>query len=304
MEYREHFELLVAPMRNADREVLKGVFLNGLHEEIKAEMKLYPAEDLADLMDRALLLEEKNSAMRGGKSKEEDKRGWKEKGGFGGRFSTNSGETRGRFIQPNVSYQSKGAGGTQGNEGKPQHLKEGTENTNNEGKIPERKWNGGQRLTQTELQERSRRGLCFKCGEKWGREHICAKKNFQLILIEGKDEEEEEEVFEEAEDGEFVLEGKVLQLSLNSKEGLTSNRSFKVKGKIGEREILILVDCGATSNFISQELVAELEIPVVATSEYVVEVGNGARERNSGVCKNLKLEVQGTPSFSTSLFWA
>ena len=45
----------------------------------------------------------------------------------------------------------------------------------------------------------------------------------------------EEDVFEEAEDGEFVLEGKVLQLSLNNKEGLTSNRSFKVKGRIGER---------------------------------------------------------------------
>lgn len=150
-------------------------------------------------------------------------------------------------------------------------------------------------MSQNELQERSRKGLCFKCGEKWGREHVCSMKNYQLILMEVKEEEEEEEVFEEAEDGEFVLEGKVLQLSLNSKEGLTSNRSFKVKGQIGEREILILIDCGATSNFISQDLVAELEIPIIATSEYVVEVGNGAKERNYGVCKNLKLEVQGIP---------
>lgn len=151
-------------------------------------------------------------------------------------------------------------------------------------------------MSQTELQERSRKGLCFKCREKWGREHVCTKKNFQLILMEvEEDEEEEEEVFEEAEDGEFVLEGKVLQSSLNSKEGLTSNGSFKVQGRIGDREIWMLVDCGATNNFISQVLVNELDLPVVATTEYVVEVGNGAKERNSGVCKNLKLEAQGIP---------
>ncbi|XP_057444723.1 uncharacterized protein LOC130736966 [Lotus japonicus] len=293
MEYREAFELLAAPMRNADREVLKGVFLNGLQEDIKAEMKLYPADDLAELMDRALLLEEKNSAMRGGKLRDDDKRGWKEKGGTGGRYFPSIGDNKGRFANSAANHQNRGGTGTAENEGKNLVNKGGT--GSNEGKIPEKKWNGGQRLSQTELQERSRKGLCFKCGEKWGREHICAMRNYQLILVEGEEEEEEDEVFEEAEDGEFILEGKVLQLSMNSKEGLTSNRSFKVKGKIGSREVLILVDCGATSNFISQELVVELDIPVIATSEYIVEVGNGARERNSGVCNYLKLEVQGIP---------
>lgn len=46
------------------------------------------------------------------------------------------------------------------------------------------------------------------------------------MLVEG--EEEEEEYFEVAEEEELILEGKTLQLSLCSKEGLTSNRSFKV----------------------------------------------------------------------------
>lgn len=97
MEYREQFELVAAPMRNADSEVLKGVFLNGLQEEIKAEMKLYPAEDLAELMDRALLLEEKNMAIKGGKSREDDKRGWKDKGGIGERIFPVWGKTEEDF---------------------------------------------------------------------------------------------------------------------------------------------------------------------------------------------------------------
>ncbi|XP_057453204.1 uncharacterized protein LOC130745077 [Lotus japonicus] len=291
MAYRESFEEAAAPMRGADREILKGVFQNGLQEEIRAEMKLYPAADLAGLMDRALLIEEKNSALRGGKTKEEDKRGWKDKGGIGVKFSSN-GE---KHTNSSSSYVGKNTAGGQGQEGKTTQSKESNEGSGNEAKVPERKWNGGQRLSQSELQERSRKGLCFKCGEKWGKEHVCTKKHYQFILIEGEEDEEEEEIFEEAEDGEFILEGKVLQLSLNSKEGLTSNQSFKIRGRIGGREVLILVDCGATSNFISQELVAELGLQVIATTEYVVEVGNGAKERNSGVCKNLKIEAQGIP---------
>ncbi|KAJ1394944.1 hypothetical protein SESBI_33769 [Sesbania bispinosa] len=35
------------------------------------------------------------------------------------------------------------------------------------------KWvDGGKRLSQTELQEMSKKGLRFKCGEKWGPEHV------------------------------------------------------------------------------------------------------------------------------------
>lgn len=58
---------------------------------------------------------------------------------------------------------------------------------------------------------------------------------------------------EEPEQGEAELEmeAKILQLSLRSKEGLTSNRSFKVQGRIHQRPVLILIDSGALSNFIS-----------------------------------------------------
>lgn len=118
------------------------------------------------------------------------------------------GENRGRYSNFYVSSQSKGGAGNQDNEGKQAQNKVNPGNSETEGKPLEKKWNGGQRLSQNELQERSRKGLCFKCGEKWGREHVCSMKNYRLILMEV--EEEEEEVFVEAEDGEFVLEGKVL----------------------------------------------------------------------------------------------
>ncbi|KAJ1431559.1 hypothetical protein SESBI_07094 [Sesbania bispinosa] len=54
----------------------------------------------------------------------------------------------------------------------------------------------------------------------------------------------------------------------------------------GRRQVLILVYCGATSNFISRELVAELNLPFENTPEYTVEVGTGEKVKGRGLCKD------------------
>lgn len=40
-DYREQFEPYAGPLRGKDLEYLKGIFLNGLKEEIRVEMKLH-----------------------------------------------------------------------------------------------------------------------------------------------------------------------------------------------------------------------------------------------------------------------
>lgn len=67
---------------------------------------------------------------------------------------------------------------------------------------------GGRRLSQAELEERSRKGLCFKCGEKWGKDHMRKFKHLQLVLCEGSGEEENEG--ESEEESELELEAKTL----------------------------------------------------------------------------------------------
>ena len=44
MEYREKFELHVAPLHRKDHVMLDSIFFNGLKEEIKAELKLYDSK--------------------------------------------------------------------------------------------------------------------------------------------------------------------------------------------------------------------------------------------------------------------
>lgn len=55
----------------------------------------------------------------------------------------------------------------------------------------EKNLTGARKLSQAKLQERSKKGLCFKCGEKWGPEHSCKMKYYQLLLVEGREEGQE-----------------------------------------------------------------------------------------------------------------
>ncbi|CAJ2679667.1 unnamed protein product [Trifolium pratense] len=236
--------------------MLESIFLNGLKEEIQAELKLYESHDLADLMDKALLIEEKNEVVwkRGS--------GWRDRGGTS------------RFKDPG-EY-----GGF-----KKENGKSGSVNTDN------RK---GRSLNPAELEERSKKGLCFKCGDKWNREHVCKFKHMQLKLCEASSEEEEGEdwVEEQKEEVELVEELKTLQLSLQSKEGFTSNKSFKVWADIGGRRVLTLIDSGATSNFIASKLVNELSLAVTETPAYIIEVGIGEKVKNHRVCEELGFSIQ------------
>ena len=50
MEYRDQFELVtLGTMRNVDLEIVKGIFLNGLREELQTKLQLYEHESLAQL---------------------------------------------------------------------------------------------------------------------------------------------------------------------------------------------------------------------------------------------------------------
>jgi hypothetical protein len=226
MEYREKFEMLVAPIRREERVMLDSIFLKGLKEEIQAELKLFECQDLAELMDRALLLEEKNEAFL--------------KRGIGGRE-----RAEGRDRNSTTKFRDPGDFGGARKE------------VEKSGTVSGDRWKG-KRLSPAELEDRHKRGLCFKCGEKWGRDHTCKFKHMSLRLCEwNSDEEDNEEVIEDSGEEEVVGGLKTLQLSLHSKEGFTSNKSFKVWTMIGERQVCTLIDSGATSNFITSGLVEE-----------------------------------------------
>ncbi|KAE9594889.1 putative nucleotidyltransferase, Ribonuclease H [Lupinus albus] len=75
-------------------------------------------------------------------------------------------------------------------------------------------------------------------------------------------------------------------------KGFTSSKSWKMEGTLGCRPVIVMIDCGASHNFISKKLVDSLQLQVEKTKTYVVEVGDGHHIKCQGKCSNLKLLVQ------------
>ncbi|GKB95105.1 ty3-gypsy retrotransposon protein, partial [Tanacetum coccineum] len=113
------------------------------------------------------------------------------------------------------------------------------------------------RLTEAEFTEKRSKGLCFKCDEKFLPGHRCPTKT--------------------------------LQVSLNSVIGFTYPRTMKLCGNIGGIDIVVLIDSGATHNFLSQELVKHLGLFVSRTGSVGVMMGNGNFEKSHGMCKRVLL---------------
>ncbi|KAL4014089.1 hypothetical protein IC575_026281 [Cucumis melo] len=85
------------------------------------------------------------------------------------------------------------------------------------------------------------------------------------------------------------IENLNIELSINSVVGLTNPGTMKVKGKIGEEEVVILIDCGATHNFIAEKLVDKLKLPMRETPNYGVILGLGITIKGRGVCGDVEL---------------
>ncbi|KAL4010180.1 hypothetical protein IC575_030485 [Cucumis melo] len=156
------------------------------------------------------------------------------------------------------------------------------------------------RLPDAEFQARKEKGLCFRCNEKYSADHRCKMKELrELKTFVVKKEGEEYEIIEENAAEEKTLESPqeeekqktFAELSLNSVVGLNDPGTMKVKGKIQEREVIILIDCGATHNFISEKLVESLQLPVKETGHCGVILGSGTAVQGKGICENVEIQL-------------
>lgn len=192
-EYREKFELYVGPLKFADTTYLKGIFLNGLKEVIRAELKLHPEETLAELMDFAQGVDDKNNLVTIGRNSTCS----------GGKQMRTYNNTRmvtwelGVKQQTQTSMLAVGSSTEEGIVAKPT------------GTFRSRDF---RKLTEAEMQERSRKGLCFRCDEKFSPGHVSANKQLHVLVLAVEDEKCELE--KEPKSLEMEEELKNFQLSM------------------------------------------------------------------------------------------
>lgn len=62
-----------------------------------------------------------------------------------------------------------------------------------------------------------------------------------------------------------------VELSPNSMVGITSLGTIKLKGRFGQQEVVVLINCRATYNFTAQHLVESLKLPLTQTFKYGIK---------------------------------
>ncbi|KAA0033983.1 ty3-gypsy retrotransposon protein [Cucumis melo var. makuwa] len=152
------------------------------------------------------------------------------------------------------------------------------------------------RLSDTEFKAKREKGLCFKCDEKYYSGHKCKEiehGELRMFMVRADNVEEEiieEDYYEQKELNMFEMEGgvnAVVELSINSVVGLTNPGAIKVRGIIHGEEVVFLIDCGATHNFISDKLVNDLKLHTNETSHYGVILESGTAIKGKGVYENV-----------------
>ncbi|KAL0545306.1 hypothetical protein IC582_015184 [Cucumis melo] len=277
-DYRNLFDKLVAPLSDVPDPVVEDTFMNGLFPWIRAEVILCRPKGLAEMMEFAQLVENREIVRN-----EENLNNL----------------VGGKYFQQNTVHNRTSANTNSDNKTNTNFpMRTITLRSSNNAEI--RKDANSRRLPDAEFQARKEKGLCFICNEKYSADHRCKMKELrELKMFVVKKEGEEYEIIEENTTEEKTLEPPqqeekqktFAELSLNSVVGLNDPGTMKVKGKLQEKEVIILIDCGATHNFISEKLVESLQLPVKETAHYGVILGSETAVQGKGICENVEIQL-------------
>ncbi|VFQ63349.1 unnamed protein product [Cuscuta campestris] len=145
------------------------------------------------------------------------------------------------------------------------------------------------RLTPAERAERTRKGLCWNCEEKYVPGHRCAHKFLALL---GTDDEQplDDSAPADPEDGTLIT-GDIS--SIHTMSGVPNPRSLRLAGSINGSAIQVLIDGGSTHNFIHPTHAERLCLVLHPVTPFWVYVGNGDSLRCSYYCPKSPLVLQG-----------
>jgi hypothetical protein len=124
---------------------------------------------------------------------------------------------------------------------------------------------------------RRARGLCFKCGEKWGHTHRCST-TMPLHLVEEMWElaMEGETLVEETENApEEPLGESALAISVAAVSGGEGNKTVRLWASIHCQQVLVLVDSGSSASFLGSHLMGVMPGIHLLSTPVQVKVADG-----------------------------
>lgn len=280
-EYRRRFIETASPLDRVSEDVLLGQFIHGLKEEIKVEVRMLSPVNLEQAMELAMKVEEKQQVSN-----------YRRQGLGSIKTGTYSSFSKSTTTVPPYSFGPANSHQATRNWGS--NYSESQASVQSPKSVsPVSKTVGEVRiLTEKELQEKWAKGLCYICDYKWVIGHKCRKRELSVLLME--DEEEEADGYG-TETFPPPTEEINTEVSLNSVIGLSNPKTMKLRGLVGNLEVVVMIDPGATHNFLSLNVIKAGGINVIPAGSFGVSLGNGEaiRIRGEGVCKAVRLHLDG-----------
>ncbi|KAL4037971.1 hypothetical protein IC575_001574 [Cucumis melo] len=275
-DYLKKFLEYSAPLPEMAESVLIDAFITGLETNLQAEVISRHPMTLEDCMREAQMVSDRDYAIKLALND------WRSRGPTGVEAQAQKGKQvalkvenkegkRPEFTMKQISIPIKGNYA----KGEPQV----------------------KRLSDSEFRARLDKGLCFRCNDKYSSGHRCKGKTNRepMFFITNEEELENEKEKEEPETEEVEFETleikRETEISLRTILGFTSKGTMKLQGTIKSREVIILINSGATHNFIHHGLVEELALPLHGKTKFGVTIGDGTALNGKGICKNVEVKL-------------
>ncbi|KAH6766901.1 hypothetical protein C2S52_017884, partial [Perilla frutescens var. hirtella] len=139
-----------------------------------------------------------------------------------------------------------------------------------------------------------------------GRATHSSDKTLQVIIIAQPDDEDvpenPEALQHELVDPKVVEEQLcTIEFSQVTAGGFDSPQTMKLRGKINETTVVVMVDSGASHCFISARLAQQLGLPIDTSAQSEVRLGDGRRLPVAGVSRNLTIQLNSV-AFSVTCY--
>lgn len=143
------------------------------------------------------------------------------------------------------------------------------------------------------------KGLCYKCKQPFHPMYEYPNKSIRAIIVGEYEEAVSNEISEVAEMESSEFNGIQLhkyhflnmELPFYSVGGIFLSKTMKLRGLVQQKGITVMIDSGASHNFISDRLVLQLQKLIDHTPIFGVRLGDGHRVQFSGVCRNLAITM-------------
>nr|KYP71834.1 Retrotransposable element Tf2 [Cajanus cajan] len=290
--YIEEFEYLTSQVPKMPEQQFMAYFMHGLRAEIRRKVRIHKPDNRVRMMELARAIEA--DLLEETHLKPLYKRGL---------GVVDGSQNRTLFSRGGTEYSAMLKSG--GNLGGQQRREFRHDESKNKGSsvsntsTGERRFGGGRdrgvrHLSYGELMERKQKGLCFKCGQNFHPMHQCPERQLKLIIVD-------EEQLEGGEHEVLALEmeeqpPEELTCSLLSSCNVEKRTDFqpktmKIKGMVKGVPVIILIDSGASHNFVSSRVVDSLGLDYGQTTIAKVTLGDGNKKNVQGRCNGVLVEL-------------